>query len=400
VATSRKLVADSRLPEYALDRAFLLAAEAYQIAPTRDAHEHLIRLVHENDRFEQFLQAHESPITAVAYIRPNRTLITGDEGGRVIVWQLGWHGERRSFQPVEGPRDAGGAAVAARRVAADNSSFVAAYADGRVRVVALGKDLAAREAAACSKWGRAQVTLNADGSRAVVRGEDGRAAIWTVAPSGCTQPVALPETIDSFAVSRSGNVIAAPLDTGVLRWWAADGSGGRVAPAPGFTGSVGGSFDVRVSGDERWVAITNASELAVWTAAPGAAWRAVLSAPLQGRRTSMALSPNGAKVAVGLTDGTIDLWRLDTSPPRARAAAWASLQLSRRAPRVQRARRHARVRRRRQHVAGPRRPIHFEGIRSTKNPSHHVQPSAFGARADILRTVSPIALGVRSTPSE
>jgi hypothetical protein len=100
VATSRKLVADSRLPEYALDRAFLLAAEAYQIAPTRDAHEHLIRLVHENDRFEQFLQAHESPITAVAYIRPNRTLITGDEGGRVIVWQLGWHGERRSFQPV------------------------------------------------------------------------------------------------------------------------------------------------------------------------------------------------------------------------------------------------------------------------------------------------------------
>ena len=67
VAASRQLVAQSRLPENALDKKLLLAAEAYQIAPTRDAHENLIRLFHDNDRFDTFLSGHDSPVSAAAF---------------------------------------------------------------------------------------------------------------------------------------------------------------------------------------------------------------------------------------------------------------------------------------------------------------------------------------------
>src|SRR5439155_1309122 len=263
VATSRKLVAESRLAEISLDAALLRAAEAYQIAPTRDAHENLIRLVHENDRFEQFLQAHESPITAVAFGPKGEWLLTGDQQGRVVLRTLTWEGARRVFR--RGAEDPGkrAGAVTALSVNRTGDRVVAAYGDGGLAALRIGERTITRdEIPSCPGWPDAQIALNADGSRAAVRGKDGTVALWDVRPSGCSVALPVAPPIDrTFGLSPSGNLLAAAQQAGV-RWWSADGRTGGATP--GRDRDPYDGIEIRISSDDRSIAVAGLHRLEVW----------------------------------------------------------------------------------------------------------------------------------------
>lgn len=311
IAMSRKLVADSKLPEYSLGTALLVAAEAYQIAPTRDAHENLIRMIHENDRFVQFLHGHDSEITATAIGPDGQTVVTGDKKGRVVAWKADWYGPKRAFRQE---REAGGLGVAvdALRINGQGEGVVIAYANGDLSALPIGKG---QQMPACAGWHRAEVALNADGSKAAVRGEGGSISLWKIGRPQCSVAFTVNIPSRSFALSPSGNRVAAVLENGDVVWRDVNGRGGTAKSPRAFAG--GGTFHpfrVLLGADEKWMAAVELDRLALWSTAGGTS-REVLTIPLDSQFSSMAFSRQGDKLAIGLADGTIDLWRLAKSPP-------------------------------------------------------------------------------------
>jgi WD40 repeat protein len=312
VATSRKLVADSRLPGRPLDFSLLLAAEAYQIAPTRDAHEHLIRLAHENDRFEQFLQGHQAPVTAVAFHRGR--MLAADEKGRLSLWERGGHSSGRKLQLVQTVTTAPDQPVQALRVTPKGDRAVVVHRNGLVGAVGIGEStLDVRSNAQCPDWAGAQVVLNADGSRAAVRQEDGTAAVWRLDASACVLDQALGPVPTAIALSPSGHYLAAPRPEGGVMWWSVDGRSGGSVPAR--SSDPYGAFMVVISGDDSRMAVASLNRLTVWHVDPDGKTTQVLTSSIEGRFRSMAFSRRGDKLAVGMADGMIDLWRLGQDGP-------------------------------------------------------------------------------------
>jgi WD40 repeat protein len=308
-ALSGKLVADSRLAGRPLDQTLLLAAEAYQIAATVDAHENLILLAHENDRYEQSLHAHESPVTAAAFV--GRQLVTGDEQGRLVLWARSFDSPRRSLVEVAAITTVAGQPIEVLRANEQTGRLAAVHRNGRLTMVQVGdRTLQGEVAGSCPDWTGARVVLNADASRAIVRRDDRTVTAWTVGASSCSLDLSITSPVEKeIALSSSGRYLAAALPDGGVRWWSMDGRSGGTAPAAAQ--DTYPSFEAVISGDDRRIAVTSLHRLTVWEIGPRGETKPVLSQPLESQFRSMAFSARGDKLAVGLADGTIDLWRFD-----------------------------------------------------------------------------------------
>jgi WD40 repeat protein len=315
VAMSRKLVADSRLPEYSLDASLLLAAEGYQIAPTRDAHENLIRLAHDNDRFLQFLQTGEAPITALAVPPKRLRIVAGDKDGHVWMWSGTDKYPRVDYRRLDAEGMPGGAPI--ELLAVDGAGDRATGIDGKGRVTTftLADDGIRRQAVeGCPAAESARVRLSAQGNRLAVRSEDGRATLWTITGARCSQAARLDGLVGQyFALSPSGNYFAVSERSGGATWWDMNGRTGRVVPSALRDGFL--AYSLQFDNNDKRLAIADSYRVAVWDMETDRRGRQMLGTAIDSQFSTMAFSDDGNQLAIGMQDGTVDVWRFGRDAP-------------------------------------------------------------------------------------
>lgn len=313
VAASRQLVAQSRLPENALDVKLLLAAEAYQVAPTRDAHENLIRLFHDNDRFNSFLSGHDSPVSAAAFSDDGQWLATGEVQGRIVVWQLRLDGADQRFARSEVLLPPDGKTARVRDLKFTNTgALVAAYEDGVVMLFDVRHPGARPEVVArCLGWTNPQVFLNADASRIAVQIHNAGVSVWDRRTFGCSAPPLLrtPATSE-LALNRMFDRIAETDKNGHLTWWDLQGRSGSAAFSAGWY-----LLELASSPDGTKIAIIDSSTVRLRELTLDGHNDQILIEDSASFVTSTAFSAKGDLFATGLADGTVNLWRFGGPVP-------------------------------------------------------------------------------------
>jgi WD40 repeat protein len=315
IATSRKLVADSRLPGNALDFTFLISAEAYQVAPTRDAHENLIRLVHENERVQQFLYGHEANVAALTFSPDGARLASMDDDGRIILWDK--TGESFKFvflrNKLSVPKGAKYAETLTFNESADR--LFATYFGGQSEAFVLGREGAHSVVLGECLGGKdARIAVSADGSKAAVRTEDGTLTLWELKADLCSSAMQMQKRSSrAFALSATGSRLTDVDRQGRLRWWDIDGRSGQVVPPS----DIGGALAARVLLDSEGKAIAAAGEhtIGLWTLSPGGRTELAFAHQYEAAPVAFAFGPSGDQLAVGLTDGAVDLWRWSRGKP-------------------------------------------------------------------------------------
>lgn len=246
-------------------------------------------------------------------VNPSRTVATPD---RVLATALSGDGKRlftagadkvvRSWNVATGaaerqfPGHTG--VVTAVAVSADGNTLVSAGADESIRFWNGTNGMQTGQLGG-HVGGITSLALTAQGNLLVSAGEDGTVKIWQL-PLVAAKSFAHPEAINGLALSEDGNRLLSIGNDKQARLW--NLGNGQVERA--YTAGSSMVTAIAFANDSNVVAVTGADKsLAVTTSGK----EGKKFEPLPSAAQSIALAPNGANVAVGLTDNSIRLFQVN-----------------------------------------------------------------------------------------
>jgi cytochrome c len=151
---------------------------------------------------EQVLRFHDGAVNAVAML-PHGSLATAGEDGRIAVWGAG---PERPAQVLEGHQ----APVASLAVSPDGKTLASASWDQTIRVWPLAGG--APRVLEGHQQNVNGVAFMPDGQSLVSAGYDATVRIWPLAGAAAPSIVTLPSALNSVAVARDGEIMAAGAD--------------------------------------------------------------------------------------------------------------------------------------------------------------------------------------------
>jgi WD40 repeat protein len=243
--------------------------------------------------------AHRSAVQAIAWSPDGKRVATASDDGTSRVW------DAVSGKPVT-PRLAHRGPVNAAAWSPDGARVATASDDGTARIWDAASGAPAVAPLAHGGSVRA-LAWSPDGRRLATGGDDRSARVWDAASGApAMEPLAHGAAVHAVAWSPDGRRLATGDDDGAARVWSAPPR--ELAPPLVHPDEV---REVVWSADRRHIATTSTSATRVWDAASGQLVTPPL-APLSALREirTIALSPNGQRVATGSLYGTVQIWDL------------------------------------------------------------------------------------------
>ena len=247
---------------------------------------------------------------------PNRLrIVAGDEDGRVWMWRGTDNYPRVDYRRFDAEGPAGGAPI--ESLAVDEAGERATSIDGKGRIAAfaLTDDGISRQAVeGCPATEGARASLSAHGNRLAVRSEDGRVTLWTITGARCSLAARLDGQVGQyFALSPSGNYFAVSERSGGATWWDVNGRTGRVVPSDVGDGFLG--YSLQFDNNDKRLVVADNYRLAVWNLEAGRRGQQMLATTIDSQLSTMVFSDDGDKLAIGMQDGTVDVWRFGPDAP-------------------------------------------------------------------------------------
>ena len=256
------------------------------------------------------LRGHEGEVTSAAFSPDGARVFTASTDGTARVWSADGTGE-----PIVSPRYENHVVTAA--FSPDGSRVATSSDDGTPRVWRI--DGAGGPIVLRGHGGPVGVGFSADGTR-VVTGSADAIRVWRVAGSG--NPTVLWGSrasrfkAQSVAFSPDGDRVVLSSEDNTARVWRADGTGQPIV----LRGHEGVAFSPDgkrvVTGAGTPTPLGAAEGNTGWDDDGARVWRADGSGEpiiLPGEASSVAFSPDGARVATGSfnAEGTVRIWRAD-----------------------------------------------------------------------------------------
>ncbi len=166
----------------------------------------------DSDEYEgngcQTLAGYEATVTAVAISPDARFVLTGDENGSLLKWQIGENGVPKTLD------DNTGAEITALAINADGSGFLAGLADGRVKIK---KSNGAADSRDFIGQAVTAVAFFPDGSGYLAGSSDGNIKIFIPDLPQQTLNSGIEAAIQTLDVSKDGKYGLAGFENGLLQ---------------------------------------------------------------------------------------------------------------------------------------------------------------------------------------
>ncbi|GAA1287682.1 nSTAND1 domain-containing NTPase [Streptomyces javensis] len=283
------------------DLSSLLAVQAYQTSPTKEATASLFSAA--ALPLQRRLTGHAGIVRSVAFSPNGRTLASADDYGKIRLWDVATGKPRSTLTGYTGVRSV--AFSPDGRILASGGD----YGEIRLRDVATGKP---RTTLTGGRGTVRSVAFSPDGRILASGGEDGKIRLWDVA-TGKPRTTLTGHTGYGWSVgfSPDGRILASGGEDGKIRLW--DVATGK--PRITLTGRAGIVWSVAFSPDGRILASGGEDgKIRLWDVATGKP-RITLTGRA-GIVWSVAFSPDGRILASGGEDGKIRLWDVATGKPR------------------------------------------------------------------------------------
>lgn len=255
-----------------------------------------------------FFVGHENAVWSIA-VHPNGELLaSGGEGGMLILWDINTGEIRQQIS------DAHADTIYSLAFSPDGSILATGGADNRVRFWdSLTGELLADGAGEHTNWVSA-IAFSPSGKQVASAGADSRLILWDVATFAPIQSVTLTDDvwIRGLTYSATGEMMALAGLDGTLRLW--DAVNGRMLDSV-YRGHQSGIWAVATSPfGNQFITGGLDGAVIVWDFTPP--YRPATHAFITGREAlSMAIHPNGESMAVGLSNGFIQLWDINSKTP-------------------------------------------------------------------------------------
>lgn len=151
---------------------------------------------------EQVLRFHEGAVNAVAVL-PDGRFVTAGEDGRIAIWRAGEQSPGRVLDGHTAP-------ISALAGAPDGKTLASAAWDHTIRLWPLDGD--APRVLEGHQQNVNAVAFTPDGGAVVSAGYDATLRIWPLANSAAPTIVTVPTALNSVAVARDGEIVAAGAD--------------------------------------------------------------------------------------------------------------------------------------------------------------------------------------------